>query len=78
MRLARARMLLAVPAAIAQAQEDAEAFMKRVGNIEINTCAHCQGRLRAVEQCAADVEVLRALLVRCEAARYGAPSRGPP
>ena len=38
-RLAKARLLLAMPAANAQAQEDAEAFMKRVGKIEINTCA---------------------------------------
>jgi hypothetical protein len=46
MRLTQARMLLAMPAANAQAQEDAEAFMTRVGNIEIHTCARCQGRLR--------------------------------
>ena len=55
MRLAQARMLLAIPAANTQAQEDAEAFMKRVGDIEINNCAHCQGSLRVVEQCAADL-----------------------
>jgi hypothetical protein len=74
-------MLLAMPAANAQAQEDAEAFMKRVGKIEINTCAHCQSRLRVVEQRAADASVLRALLarlVRCQAARYEAHCRGPP
>jgi hypothetical protein len=40
MRLAQARLLLAMPAANEQAQEDAEAFMKRVRNVEINTCAH--------------------------------------
>jgi hypothetical protein len=67
-----------MPAANAQAQEDAEAFMKRVGNVEINTCAHCQGRLRVVEQRAADAWVFRALLVPCEADRYEAPCRCPP
>jgi hypothetical protein len=71
-------MLLAMPAANAQAQEDAEAFMKRVREIDINTCAHCQGRLRVVNQRAADLSVFRALLVRCETARYEAPCRGPP
>jgi hypothetical protein len=39
-----------MPAANAQAQEDAESFMKRVGKIEVNTCAHCRGCLRVVEQ----------------------------
>jgi hypothetical protein len=81
MPLAQARMLQAMPAANAQVQEDAEAFMKRVGNIEINTFAHCQSRLRVVEQRAADASALRALLVRllrCEAARYESPCRGPP
>jgi hypothetical protein len=78
MRLAQARMLLAMRAANARAQENAEAFMKRVGKIEINTCAHCLGRLRVVEQRAADVSVLRALLVRFEVARYEAPCRGTP
>ena len=67
-----------MPAANAQAQEDAEAFMKRVSGIEVNTCAHCRGRLRVVEQRAADVSVLRALLLRCEAALYEATCRGPP
>jgi hypothetical protein len=61
MRLAQARMLLAMPAANAQAQEDAEAFMKRLGNIEINTCSHCQGRLRVVEHRAADASAVLAL-----------------
>ncbi len=78
MRLAQALILLAMPAANAQAQEDAEAFKKRVGNIDINTCVHCRGRLRVVEQRAADLSVFRALLVRCEPARYEAPCRGPP
>ncbi len=77
-RLAQARLLLAMPAANAQAQEDAEAFMRRVSGIEVNTCAHCRGRLRVVEQRAADVSALRALLAWSEAARYEAPCRGPP
>jgi hypothetical protein len=68
-------MLLAIPAANALVQEDAETFMKRLGNIEINTCAHCQGHLRVVEQRAADASVSRAMRVRCEAARYEAPCR---
>jgi hypothetical protein len=61
MRLAQARMLLAKPAANAQVQEDAEAFMKRVRKIEVNTCAHCQGRLRVVGQRAADASAVLAL-----------------
>jgi Zn-finger nucleic acid-binding protein len=44
-----------MPAANAQMQEDAETFMKQVGNVEINTCAHCQGRWRLVEQRALDL-----------------------
>jgi hypothetical protein len=81
MPLTQARILLAMPAANAQVQEDAEAFMKRVRKTELNTCAHRQGRLRVVEQRAADASALRALLVRlvrCEAARYESPCRGPP
>jgi hypothetical protein len=73
-------MLLAMPAANAQVQEDAEAFMRRVGKIEINTCADCQGRLRVVEQCAVDasaVLALRALLVPCGAAQRDANCRDP-
>jgi len=77
-RLAPAHLLLCIPAANAQAQEDAQAFMKRVSGIEVNTCAHCRGHLRVVEQRAADVSVLRALLAWSEAARYEAPCRGPP
>jgi hypothetical protein len=77
MRMAQARLLLAVPAANAQVQEHAEAFMKRVRNIEINICAHCQGRLPVVEQRAGDLSVLRALRMRCEAARYEPRCRGP-
>ncbi|PTT91105.1 IS91 family transposase [Pelomonas sp. HMWF004] len=72
-RLAQARRLLAMPAANPQAQEDARAFMKRVAGIEINTCPHCHGRWRVVEQHEADVLALRELLVR-----PGIACRGPP
>jgi hypothetical protein len=78
MRLAQARMLTAMPPASARAQEDTEAFVNRVGNIAINTCAHCRGRLRVVEHRAGDLSVLRASRMRCEAARYEAPCLGPP
>ena len=40
-RLALARELLAMPAANPQAREDAQAFMRRVAQLEINTCPHC-------------------------------------
>jgi hypothetical protein len=65
-----------MPAANAQMQEAAEAFMKRVGKNEINTCVHCRGRLRVVEQRAADLSVLRelrVLMTLCDA-----NCRGPP
>jgi hypothetical protein len=74
--VAQARLLVAMPAANAQAQEDAEAFMKPVSGIEVNTCTHGQGHLRVVEQRSADasaVLALRALLVLREA-----NCRGPP
>jgi hypothetical protein len=61
MRVTQARMLLTMPAANAQAQEDAEAFMKRVREIEINTFVHCRGRLRVVEQRAAGASAVLAL-----------------
>ena len=41
-RLALARRLLAMPAANAQAREDAQAFMRRVAAIEIDCCPHCK------------------------------------
>lgn len=72
-RLAQARRLLAMPAANRQAQEDVRAFMKRVAGIEINTCPHCHGRWRVVEQRGADVLALRGLLLR-----PGIACRGPP
>ncbi len=72
-RLAQARQLLAMPAANPQAQEDARAFMKRVGGIEINTCPHCKGAWRVVEQRGADPQALRALLPRTNIACRGPP-----
>ena len=72
-RLAQARRLLAMPAANPQAQEDAKAFMQRVAGIEVNTCPHCQGRWRVVEQRGADLPALRGLLPG-----RGAHCRGPP
>jgi hypothetical protein len=62
-----------VAAANARAQEDAEAFMKRVGGMDTNTSAYCRGRLHVVEQRAAHASVLRALLgplVRYSTVRY--------
>lgn len=72
-RLRQARRLLAMPAANPQAQEDARAFMKRVAGIEINTCPHCQGRWRVVEQRGADVLALRGLLPTRQASCRGPP-----
>jgi hypothetical protein len=41
-RLAKAREALAMPAANAQAREDAAAFIKRVAGIEVSCCPHCR------------------------------------
>jgi len=49
-RLAKVREALAMPAANAQAREDAAAFMKRVAGIEISCCPHCRlGHWRTIE-----------------------------
>ena len=49
-RLAKARAALAMPAANAQAREDAAAFIKRVAGIEIACCPHCRlGHWRTIE-----------------------------
>ncbi len=54
--LASARKLLAMPAANAQAREDAQAFMRRAAGIEIDSCPHCrQGRWCVIEHRGADV-----------------------
>ena len=41
-RLAKAREALTMPAANAQAREDAAAFIKRVAGIEVSCCPHCR------------------------------------
>ena len=69
-RLAKAREALAMPAANAQAREDAAAFIKRVAGIEIACCPHCRlGQWRTIE-------VLQATML----SRHGdaAQCRGPP
>ena len=49
-RLTIARAALDMPAANAQAREDAAAFLKRVAGIDIATCPHCQrGRWLTIE-----------------------------
>ena len=49
-RLAAARAALAMPAANAQAREDATAFLKRVAGIDVSCCPHCRrGRWRTTE-----------------------------
>ena len=49
-RLTMARAALDMPAANAQAREDAAAFLKRVAGIDIATCPHCQrGRWLTIE-----------------------------
>ena len=73
-RLALARELLAMPAANPQAREDAQAFMRRVAQLEINTCPHCKlGRWRVLQVLAAERTVL-AGVVPVDARRC----RGPP
>lgn len=62
-----------MPAANPQAQEDARAFMRRVAAIEINTCPHCHGPWRVVEQRGADVLALRGLPPGREASCRGPP-----
>ena len=62
-RLALARQLLAMPAASAQAREDAQAFMRRVAGLEIDCCAHCKtGRWQVVQALPADRAALGLLL----------------
>jgi hypothetical protein len=69
-RLARAREALAMPAANAQAREDAAAFIKRVAGIEVSCCPHCRlGHWLTIE-------VLQAATGRRHA--EAAQCRGPP
>lgn len=49
-RMSQARVLLEMPQTQPQAIEEAQAFMRRVAALEINTCPHCHiGRLRLVQ-----------------------------
>lgn len=49
-RLAKAREALAMPAANAQAREDAAAFIKRVAGVEVACCPHCRlGHWQTIE-----------------------------
>ena len=49
-RLAKAREALAMPAANAQAREDAAAFIKRLAGIEVACCPHCRlGHWQTIE-----------------------------
>ena len=62
-RLALARALLEMPAANAQAREDAQAFMRRVAAIDIGRCPHCQlGRWQLVQALPADRSALASIL----------------
>jgi hypothetical protein len=72
-RLAQARRLLTMPAANPRAREDAGAFMQRVAGIELNTCPHCRGRWRVVEQRTPDMPALAALLQVPQAGCRGPP-----
>ena len=70
-RLALARELLAMPAANPLATEDAQAFMRRVATLEIDTFPHCRhGRWHVVEVRQPDRAVLAAI--------SPAACRGPP
>ena len=49
-RLTKARAALAMPAANAQAREDAAAFIQRVAGIDVACCPHCRlGHWRTIE-----------------------------
>ncbi|PTT91376.1 hypothetical protein DBR42_03895 [Pelomonas sp. HMWF004] len=63
--------LLSMPAAKPQGHADTGAFMKRVAASKINTCHHCYGPWRVVEQRGADVLVLRGLPPRSDIACRG-------
>lgn len=61
-RLALARQRLAMPAANSQAREDAQAFMRRVAGIDIESCPHCKvGRWRVLEELRVDRAALAAI-----------------
>ena len=61
-RLALARERLAMPAANPRATEDAQAFMRRVATLEIDTCPHCRlGRWQVIGVRQADRALLGAI-----------------
>jgi hypothetical protein len=61
-RLALARHLLAMPAANPQAREDAQAFMRRVAAIEIESCPHCKvGHWRVIQESPANRAAIAAI-----------------
>ena len=71
-RLALARQLLAMPPANPRAQEDVQAFIRRVAAIEINCCPHCKtGHWQVIEQVLPDPLALAAIVPT-------ACCRGPP
>lgn len=71
-RLSQARALLQMPPTSPQAVEDAQAFMRRVAALEIDTCPHCRvGRLRLVQ-------LLVPQRSPAPEAERAAVSRGPP
>jgi hypothetical protein len=73
-RLALARQLLAMPAANAQAREDAKAFMQRVAALDIMGCPHCTaGRWIAVEHRPANRAALAAIIAITATACRGPP-----
>jgi len=62
-RLALARQLLAMPAANPRAQEDAQAFMRRVAAIDVTLCPHCKtGHWLVIEQLLLDRPALAAII----------------
>lgn len=71
-RMSQARVLLEMPQTQPQAIEDAQAFMRRVAALEINSCPHCRtGRLRLVQLLAPQRSTTSGL-------HWAAACRGPP
>ena len=69
-RRAAARAALLMPAPIAQTQEDAAAFFKRVAGIDIACCPHCRiGYWRTIQLLPATPSARQDLDLQC---------RGPP
>jgi hypothetical protein len=71
--LAQARQLLAMPAANPIAREDAQAFMQRVANLQIERCTHCgTGKLHLVQTWPADTSTIYAHMARAQAVAWAA------